>query len=256
MDKLKINRVEEEIEKSEYDITPLQYDLSTYPADFTLEVFYQKWKNDDIIIPKFQRGYVWDIKRASRLVESIMMGLPIPPVFLYLNENNQFLVIDGRQRLQSIFYFMGGFFEKGDHKIKKIFKLHGINSKSQLAGKTYEEFDDSNRRHFKDYVLRSTIIRQLNPKNDSTSIYHIFERLNTGGMLLLDQEVRNCIYGGKLNDLLLDLNKDESWRKILGSDKPHNRQKDVGYVLRCVALFQNHQQYKKPMRDFLSSFMH
>ena len=255
-DDLIIDSVNKNDEESEREITPLHYDLTTYPADFTLEVLYQKWKNGDILIPKFQRGYIWDMKRASRLVESVMMGLPIPPVFFYLDGENRFLTIDGRQRLQSIFYFMEGLFgDEDDVGKRSVFKLNGINPKNPLFGRTYEEFNDAAKRRFNDYVLRSTIIRQLNPKDESTSIYHIFERLNTGGMSLLDQEVRNCIYGGKLNDLLLYINKDENWRKILGKPKIDRRQKDVGYVLRCMSLFHNYRQYKKPMRDFLSEFM-
>ena len=254
---LTIDSADSNDEESEREITPLHYDLAIYPADFTLEVLYQKWNNSQIIIQKFQRGYVWDMKRASRLVESVMMGLPIPPVFFYLDNENQFLVIDGRQRLQSIFYFMEGLFGDEDNVGKKsVFKLNGINPKNPLFGKTYEEFNNTAKRRFNDYVLRSTIIRQLNPKDESTSIYHIFERLNTGGMSLLDQEVRNCVYGGKLNDLLLYLNKDKNWRKILGKPKQDRRQKDVGYVLRCMALLHKYKQYRKPMRDFLSKFMH
>ena len=192
-----------ESEEKDAEITPLHYELSIYPADFTLEVLHQKWENGDIDIPKFQRGFVWDIKKASRLIESIMMGLPIPPVFFHLNEDNTYLVIDGRQRLESIFFFIDGIFHSAGKK--HSFSIRGINPKNGLFGKTYKEFDEADKRKFKNYVLRATIIKQMNPKKDVTSIYHIFERLNTGGMRLLDQEVRNCIYEGKLNDLLLDL---------------------------------------------------
>lgn len=253
-DDLEIEQIESEERDS--DITPLNYDLSIYPADFTLEVLYQKWKNKDIQIPKFQRGFVWNIVQSSRLIESIMMGLPIPPIFLYVQNDNTNLVIDGRQRLESIFYFFDGFFKEEDESEKRrVFKLVGINPENPLFKKTYADFDESEKRKFKNYVLRAILIKQLDPKNDSTSIYHIFERLNTGGVSLQDQEVRNCVYEGKLNNLLLELNLYPNWRKILGKTKPDTRQKDVAFILRYMALFHNRENYKKPMKDFLSHFM-
>lgn len=254
IDDLEVEPIESEEKDSE--ITPLDYDLSIYPADFTLEVLYQKWKNKDIVVPQFQRGFVWNIVQSSRLIESIMMGLPIPPIFLYIQDDGTNLVIDGRQRLESIFFFLGGYFKGEDGTGKRrVFKLDGINPENRLFKKTYDEFDEADKRKFKNYVLRAILIKQLDPKNESTSIYHIFERLNTGGITLQDQEVRNCVYEGKLNTLLLHLNEYEGWRKILGKPKKDSRQKDVGYILRYMSLFHNHEQYKKPMKDFLSKFM-
>lgn len=254
-----LNSVDIEIEnikseKDDADITPLRYGLSFYPADFTLEVLHQKWNNGDIIIPPFQRGFVWDIGRASRLVESVMMGLPVPPVFLFEQKDGTRMVIDGRQRLQSIFFFFSGKFvyPSGENR---TFKLDGVNPDGSLYMKSYEDFDETEKRRFKDYVLRSIIVNQNDPKGDSTSMYHIFERLNTGGMTLKGQEVRNCIYGGTLNALLLKLNEYSSWRQIIGKPEKDRRQKDVEYILRYMALFHGHLSYKKPMKDFISKFM-
>lgn len=232
----------------------LRYDIVTFPADFTLQVLYQKWNDGDITIPKFQRSFVWDVPRASRLIESIMMGLPVPPIFLYLDGKNKYLVIDGMQRLTSVFSFMRGSFD-ANHSPNRPFALKGINDKSRWHGKTLEEFDDADRRELKNYVLRAMIIKQIRPENDNTSIYHIFQRLNTGGMMLLDQEVRNCVYAGDFNDLLIRLNQHDGWRNILGKRKEDPRKRDVGYLLRCISLLHNSKKYKKPMRDFLSRFM-
>ena len=253
-DDLEIEQIESE--ERDNEITPLNYDLSIYPADFTLEVLYQKWKNDDIKIPKFQRGFVWNIVQSSRLIESIMMGLPIPPIFLYVQDDNTNLVIDGRQRLETIFYFFEGFFkEEDDSGKRRVFKLVGINPDNPLFKKSFEDFDESEKRKFKNYVLRAIMIKQLDPKNDATSIYHIFERLNTGGISLQDQEVRNCVYEGSLNNLLLEINQYPGWRKIMGKIKLDTRQKDVAFILRYMSLFHNSENYKKPMKDFLSKFM-
>jgi len=251
---LQLENIESEIK--DQDDTPLEYDIHVFPADYTLEVIYQKWINEEVVIPPFQRGYVWTITQASRLVESFLMGLPIPPIFFYIQSDQKYLVIDGRQRLESIFYFLDGHFGEPDASGKqRVFRLEGINEKSRWYKKTFEEFDESDKRKLKNSVLRAIVIKQLHPSEDDTSVYHIFERLNTGGTSLIDQEVRNCVYAGKLNALLLELNKDSEWRKILGKPKTDSRQKDVQLILRYMSLFHNSSEYKKPMKDFLSQFM-
>lgn len=244
-----------ESESKDEENTPLKYDISIFPADYTLEVLYQKWNNEEIVIPKFQRGFVWTITQASRLIESFMMGLPIPPVFFYIQPDEKYLVIDGRQRLESIFYFFNGVFREPDASNKQtIFKLEGINGKNPLYKKRFQDFEESDKRRLKNSILRVILVKQLRP-NDGTSIYHIFERLNTGGTSLIDQEVRNCVYAGKLNDLLLELNSYEKWRLVLGKPKTDARQNDVQLILRYLALYYNEAKYQKPMKDFLSEFM-
>ena len=241
-------------EESREETTPLEYEIMTMPADYTLEVLHDKWRKKEITVPKFQREYVWSITQASRLIESFIMGLPVPPVFLYVDPTQKVLVVDGMQRLRSIFDFFDGCFGDKVGKKQKAFKLSGINKESRLYGKTFEELDSQDQLRLKNTVLRSILIRQLRP-HDRTSIYHIFERLNTGGMALKDQEVRNCVYEGKLNDLLTELNTTAEWRDILGRPKPDKRKRDVQLILRYMALFHNGKDYHKPMRDFMSKFM-
>jgi len=103
-------------------------------------------------------------------------------------------------------------------------------------------------------VLRAFVIKQLNPK-DNTCVYHVFERLNTGGTLLKGQEIRNCVYAGRFNDLLIALNEESEWRDIFGKKQTDNRQRDVELILRFFALQHSLQNYTKPMKDFLSTFM-
>ncbi len=253
-DDLQIEKIESD--QLDDEETPLAYDITIIPADFTLEVLYQKWKNSEIVIPVFQRSYVWNIVQASRLVESFMMGLPIPPVFFYVQPDQKNVVIDGRQRLQSVFYFMDGYFGEADFTgRRREFRLDGINKQSKWYKKRFVDFEEADQRKFKNSVLRSIIVKQLHPEEDYTSIYHIFERLNTGGTPLQDQEVRNCVYSGRLNDLLVELNKYDKWRKILGKPKLDTRQKDIQLILRYLALYHRGLEYKKPMKDFLSNFM-
>lgn len=245
--------------KSEIDdseITPLHYDITVVPADYTLEVLHMKFKSGEIIIPSFQRKYVWSKIQSSRLIESFFMGLPIPPIYFYIDKNENLLVIDGSQRLRTIFhYFEGDFRNSNDDKPVKEFRLIGINSSQRFFRKTFDELDNTDQKFLKNQVLRCVLIKQLHPNADNSSIYHIFERLNTGGTILRDQEVRNCVYAGSFNVLLLSLNEYFNWRLFLGKAEIDNRQKDVELILHYLALFHNLKNYKRPMKDFLNNFM-
>lgn len=241
-------------EEEDYESSPAEYEISTYPADYTLEVLHEKWKAGDIEIPKFQRRYVWKQTQASKLIESFLVDLPVPAIFLYTERKSQkYLVIDGQQRLKTIFYFFEGFFGEEISGKREVFRLKGLSEKSIWSNKTFSDFDEASQRKLKNSVLRAFIVQQLDPKDD-TSIYHIFERLNTGGTLLTNQEVRNCVYHGSFNDLIIQLNQTDNWRKILGKKKLDSRQKDVELILRFFALFKG-GRYEKPLKDFVSKFM-
>lgn len=163
-------------------------------------------------------------------------------------------MIDGQQRLKSILYFFEGYFGQAKKRKRDIFKLDSLNEKSKWYQKGYEDLSDAEKRDLKSKVLRAFIVEQISPK-DNTSVYHVFERLNTGGMLLNNQEIRNSLYHGKFNALLRNLNLLEDWRKIVGRNTPDDRQKDVELVLRFLAMHYDVKNYLKPMKDFLSNFM-
>ena len=240
-------------EDEDYTSSPADYHITTYPADFTLEVLHQKWQAGEIIVPDFQRSFVWKAAQSSKLIESFLVGLPVPPVFVYTERQSQnYLVIDGQQRLKSIFYFLEGHFAEGSGR-KRIFRLSGLNEDSPFLGKTFNDLIDADQKRVKNSVLRSFVVQQLKP-DDNTSIYHIFERLNTGGTLLSNQEIRNCVYRGHFVDFLLKLNDNQEWRKILGKPMPDGRKKDVEILLRFFAL-RDIAGYQKPMKEFLSRFM-
>lgn len=251
----------ERLESEELDLetTPATYEVITYPADFTLEGLVSKYRKGSMTVPGFQRNYVWNINQASRLIESFLLGLPVPAIFLFTDEvNNEQLVIDGQQRLMSVVYFFDGYFGEAD-KVgrKKVFRLTGLNEKSPYYNKTYAELEISDLAAFNklnDSVLRAFVVKQLTP-DGNTSVYHIFERLNTGGTQLVGQEIRNCVYHGAFNNLLCDLNKYENWRKIFGNDAPHKRQKDVELILRFFSFYENGDNYERPIKDFMSNFM-
>lgn len=245
-------------EVTDLEASPPRYEIVTYPADYTLEGLVTKYRRGQIRIPGFQRKFVWRLPQASRLIESFLLGLPVPAIFLYVDAtDNTLQVIDGQQRLLSVVYFFEGFFGPPEHGKRIVFSLQGLNEKSPYYGKTLEDLRTANEPAFNqlsDSVLRAFVVKQLDPA-DETSIYHVFERLNTGGVQLASQEIRNCIYHGPLNELLGQLNREGSWRRIFGKAVEDKRQRDVELILRFLALSQASETYEKPMKDFLSKFM-
>ena len=235
---------EQEDEETELPI----YKIAVYPADPTLEVLYQKWQRKEILIESFQRGWVWKAVQASRLVDSFLLGLPVPPIFVYKEPSSQkWIIIDGQQRLRTICGFFEGKLPDGGG-----FYLRGVSP--QWEGKYYTNLDETDSIRFRDAVLRVIIVEQQDPKDD-TSIYHIFERLNTGGTQLKAQEVRNCVYHGPFNDFLRELNKDSTWREIVGIGNADPRMRDIELIVRFLALLERGDSYEKPMKQFLNDYM-
>jgi hypothetical protein len=249
-----LEKIKSEVE--DLSSSPPSFDITTYPADYPIETLVDKWSRKDIVIPIFQRKFVWKLPQSSKLIESFLLGLPVPPIFLFQEEpDNDLLVVDGQQRLKSLAQFYDGYF--GDEPIKghrPIFALTGLHPKSRFLDKTYEGLDLADRKRLDSTVLRCYIIRQLQPKGD-TSIYQVYERLNTGGTSLHPQEIRNCVCRGRFNNLLLTLNKSNTWREIIGKPVPDKRQRDVELILRFFALHYDLDNYEKPMKESLNKFM-
>ena len=219
------------------------YEISNYPAFFTLPEYTRKYDpNSEIfIVPDFQRHPVWSDQKKAKLIESFLMGLPVPPVFLYTDKGITFKIIDGLQRIHTIYSFF-----------KNEFKLVGLNKQSPYYNKKFYELTEDDRIKLENSILPATIIKQTNPLNDS-SIYLIFERLNTGGEKLNNMEVRRCIGYGEFLKTLERINQNLNWRKILGSSEIHNRFLDLELVLRVCALFE--KEYYSPMKLFLNEYM-
>ena len=239
------------------ETTPRRYDITCMPADYTLGTLYDMWKSGAIVIPEFQRGYVWKPRQASRLIESFAMDLPVPPVFMMMRNGGQdATVVDGMQRLLTVFYFFDGHYgPRGPAGDRKVFRIVGISRDNDLYGKRFEDLAAPIQRRLKSQILRAMQVRPTRPGPVDAAMYQIAERLNTGGTMLSEQEIRNCMYAGKLNGLLRDVNVGKDWRKIVGTAIPHPRMKDVQLALRCMALLHKGAEYKPPMKDFLSAFM-
>jgi hypothetical protein len=221
------------------------YEISSYGADYTVDSLVKRMRKGDFYLPKFQRSYVWNQRQASRFVESLLLGLPVPGIFVYKEDNTRkHLIIDGNQRLKTLQFFFDGTFRE------KKFRL--IDVDERWLDRTYDELDESDRRTLEDAIIHTTVFRQDRPTNSITSVYQVFERLNTGGTRLYAQEIRHCVSYGDLDALLETLNTNSDWRSIYGKESV--RLKDRELILRFLALLFS-PKYTKPMKDFLDGFM-
>lgn len=233
-------------------VSPIVYNISSYGADYDVRGLVDRINKKDIAIPPFQRAYVWKQTDASSFIESLLLGLPVPGIFLATEkESNKLLVIDGQQRLRTLQFFYNGFFDpKPAEEKKKVFKL--IDVQPQFEGQTYETLTDKDRRRLDNAIIHATIVKQEKPKDGDTSIYHIFYRLNAGGMILKPQEIRRAAFHGPLLDKISELNGNTAWRDIFG--KVNKRLKDEELILRFLALYFDAERYEKPMEEFLNNF--
>jgi uncharacterized protein with ParB-like and HNH nuclease domain len=225
--------------------------IVSYNVANTIEVLVIKVDNKEIDLqPEFQRDFVWDVSRASLFIDSLLIGLPIPSIFLGKSkEDENYIVIDGQQRLKSAYYFIkGSFLSNGE---STIFSLKGLKDRV-WDGKTFGELEDKLKKRIRNAVLNTTIVEDINSRPDV--VHDLFHRLNTGGMPLTDQEIRNCVYSGEFNLQLMSLNKNPEWRRLLGRPVPDRRLYDVELILRFFALLNGLKDYKPSMRIFLSKY--
>lgn len=223
-----------------------QYSITSYGIDYDVEGLVKRMNNGDILIPAFQREFVWSHAISSRFIESLLLGLPVPGIFLYRMEDDRYQVIDGQQRVKTLQYFYAGKF------VNRPFPL--VKLESKFNGLTFKDLEGRDRRRLNDSIIHATVIRQDKPDDNGSSKFSIFQRLNTNAKPLSSQEIRAAIYQGGFNELLYELNKDEAWRHLFG--KKHSRKRDEELILRFLALYYGSHQYKSPMKRFLNEFMH
>lgn len=241
----KETRIIDKVDESE-EIIPFKYSITSYGADYPVDSIVKRINEESIFLPPFQRKYIWDKKRASKFVESLLLGLPVPGIFLSREEEtSKLLVIDGHQRLRTLQCFYSGVFIDG-----KEFEL--IDVQEQYKGTTYKSISEEDRRRLDDSVIHATVVRQDEPTDDNSSIYQLFNRLNTGGVNLNAQELRTCLYHGEFNDLLDILNNNKDWRELFGPISRRLRDKEL--ILRFLALYFV-KPYSKPMAEFLNKYM-
>ena len=220
--------------------------IYTEKGDPEIEGLFGKWKKQKLDIqPEFQRHFVWDKAKSSRLIESALLGIPLPVVYLSEEPDGKIYVIDGQQRLTSFFAYIDGVFPDGSD-----FKLSGLKVLKDLNRKKFSDLDE-----YTQDAVRGTIIRTITFKKESDPNlkFEIFERLNTGSVPLNTQELRNCIYRGKFNRLIKEMASNKEYLELLNISGPDKRMKDIELTLRFCAFYHNtHINYKSPIKNFLN----
>lgn len=211
------------------------FNISSWGADITLREIITSYEEGDFVKPELQRKFVWDKKEASRFIESILLGLPVPSIFLAQVNKGPQLIVDGYQRIMTIVDFYNGVWSK-DNTPFKLWNSERINER--WRNKSYSELSEDDKRRFRLYTIHAIIFEQKKPKNDD-GLFQIFERINTSGKVLNAQEIRNCVSQGKMNTLLFSLNKNEKWRILFGDENEDSRMIDLELILRFFTLSQD-----------------
>jgi hypothetical protein len=240
------------------EVIPYTYSITAYGADYPVDGVVKRIEARDILVPTFswepetdskivgfQREYVWPRTKADRFIESLLLGLPVPGIFLVKEHSGRLLVLDGHQRLYTLKAFYDGVIHGIEYRLENV--------QERFVGKRYKELDVEDRRRLDDSIIHATVIRQDEPTEDQSSVYVIFERLNTGGVNLQPQEIRVALYHGELVRVLRTLNDNADWRKLFGNKS--KRLKDMEMILRFFAFYYYSQAYRSPMKDFLNRYM-
>jgi len=251
------NKIEKiKSEENDFYVNDDIYTINSWGADLSFRELVERYNDDELIKPELQRKYVWDKTEASRFIDSLLLGLPVPSIFLAKQENEKLLIVDGYQRIMTVRDYISGIFT-GDGKVFKLTRSNKINAR--WMGKAFSELSDTEQRRIKNTTIHAIIFSQSEPSDNETGMYQVFERINTSGRTLFPQEIRNCVYHGKFNKLLLDINKNEEWRKLFGSTKEDSRMRDIEFILRFLAIrnhdFKNETSASISLKKFLNEFM-
>lgn len=242
----------------EQEVMPVTYDITSYGADYPVDGLVKRLEQGDIVVPSFdpvydesdevrgfQRRFVWTRPQMDKFVESLLLGLPVPGVFLVREKGNKLLVLDGQQRLRTLQAYYKGLHAGRQYDLKHV--------QMPFWGKTYETLDDEARRRLDDSIIHATVLRQEHPEGSQDAVYSIFERLNTGGSPLQPQEIRVALYNGPFLRLISELNEGDAWRRLYGA--PSSRFKDQELILRVFALFETPDTYSRPVKGFLNHYL-
>lgn len=217
-------------------------EVLTTPYDPSLETLAQQIDDQELIVkPGFQRGDIWTRTKKSRLIESLLLNIPIPPVFFAEDVDRSRVVVDGQQRLRSVHQFL-----RGQLRLRDLEVLKGLN------GIAWDDLPSRVQRLIKNRSIRAIVISY---RADEEVRYEVFQRLNTGGVTLTSQELRNSLYRGDLNDLLHDLANSDHVLAALRRKRPHKRLRDNELILRYLVLRHHLADYRPPLNRLLDDFM-
>lgn len=234
--------VEEEDEFPELDIPIQQRHLVTHCYDFIIRSLKSQVDDGSLILAdKFQRRQVWDLSKCSRLIESLLLNVPIPVCYFAELEDGSYSVIDGQQRLTAIYQFL-----------TNKYTLRGLKVLRELNRKSFKNLDVAYQRYLNSRTIRCiVIVKESHPDIK----FDVFERLNSGFVPLNAQELRNSVYRGKLNDLILELSEDEVFQKTRNIKEIDKRMRDCELILRFFAFHYALKDYRGNLSRFLDHYL-
>ncbi len=206
------------------------------------------------LTPEFQRAAnIWDNKRKSRLIESILLKIPLPSFYFSEDQTGDYSVVDGLQRLCSIFHFMNyAALNKATKSKLNPLRLTDLQYITELNGLTFDEIDRKFQRRIEELVLSVNIIR---PNTPNAVKFNVFARLNQGGMPLNAQEIRNAIFKGEWRDHVRELAESKNFLDATEGKIATLRQQDMELILRYIAHFQIGEPYEREANSNLDSFL-
>ena len=235
----------------------LKVDFDTY--DVTVDELIRRVERGRIeVAPVYQRQFRWDHTRQSRLIESILLGIPVPPLFMATNSTSgqqiQWEVVDGLQRLLTLVNFAGRDAARNFVKLEeRPLRLIDLEKLTTITGYLFTELPEDIRTTLEDRPIKIIV---LNDKSDLQVRFDLFERLNTGGIRLTDQEVRECVYRGPFMDCVTILASNVNYKIILRL--PASKWRDgtpEDYVLRFFAFLERYLEFDHSVKDFLNDFI-
>ncbi|MDM8550419.1 DUF262 domain-containing protein [Desulfobacterales bacterium HSG2] len=245
---MNIEKIQEQLDKKRRSVAFDSYDIAVRQLyDMILEGMIN-------IAPEYQRHFVWKGERQSALIESLLLGIPIPSLFMATNKDASWDVVDGVQRLTTLLNFIGNEKDLKETGINfKPLRLSKLEKLDAMNGIVYEDLPKSMQIMLKTRSLRITV---LNDRSDFNVRYDLFERLNTGGVILHPQEIRNCVFLGKFNDFIKDLSRDKNFRAVVKMTETAERTGSYEeLVLRFFACYEDRENYVSSVKGFLNDFM-
>ena len=237
----------------EVPFDPTKIDIIAKPM--TISSLEDRLDNDELdLTPDFQRhANVWDIKRKARLIESILLKIPLPSFYFSEDIRGGYAVVDGLQRLCAVFHFKNAaLLNSATGANLAPLRLKGLQYLKELEGKTFTEMDRKFQRRISELEISANIIRANTP---SAVKFNVFARLNQGGMPLTAQEIRNAIFPGEWRNELRNLAESERFIAVTEGKVKTNRQQDIELVLRYIALWQLGAPYRRPGNQTLDEFL-
>lgn len=205
------------------------------------------------IAPEYQRQFRWDAERESTFIESVFLGIPVPSLYMAANADGTWELIDGVQRLSTLIHFVGDAVTRSIIDKENPLQLRGLEKLSAFVNLSFDEIPKPIQIQF---LLKPLKIITISDKSDLDVRFDLFERLNTGGIILTAQEIRSCVYRGPFNEYLRTLAQMASFKKVVVlSDENERNGTREEFVLRFFAYLYKYSKFGHSVKEFLNRYM-